>query len=159
MPHPDDLIPSCLFSVTQQNKCLLCSHFHNPTCALLHLSSVRYCSSTGRWQLWPKMDCLDCKHIWVFYYHFINLYFCRIKFTVAIFIPCKGFEPSPLRQDKLNWHRLDSDSSAMRSLRSPFSILSGETATCVKASSCSSVEPFEELHQTQKIIFQQLAAQ
>lgn len=55
--------------------------------------------------------------------------------------------------------QLPEDWNMIRTLRGSFSILKGKTATRVKESSCSSMELFEELHQTQKIIFQQLAAQ
>lgn len=48
----------------------------------------------------------------------------------------------------------------MRAFCGSFSILKGKTAKRVKESnSCSSVERFEELHQTQRIIFQPLASQ
>lgn len=50
--------------------------------------------------------------------------------------------------------------SVMRPFCASFSILKGKTAKRVKESnSCSSMELFEELHQTQRIIFQLLASQ
>lgn len=86
MPHPDDWIPSCLLSVTQQSKWALCSHFSTPPVLYCifqawHICHRQMTAIVQKWLFWNHKTLQHSKILVI--YNMSVLHFIQYLFNIS----------------------------------------------------------------------------